>query len=147
MALFENYERRIDKISAVLKEYGISSVEECKDKTIKTAKAVVTGVLAYEFINGLVSQLETDKINVYAIKNNFFGEKITVCGLVTATDIIEQLKDKPLGEVLLIPKSMLRHDDDVFLDNLTVSDVEKALNIKIEAVENDGFELLDKLLK
>ena len=123
------------------------AVEECKDKTVKTAKAVVTGVLAYEFINGLVSQLETDKINVYAVKNNFFGEKITVCGLVTATDIIEQLKDKPLGEVLLIPKSMLRHDDDVFLDNLTVSDVEKALNIKIEAVENDGFELLDKLLK
>jgi len=123
------------------------AVEECKDKTVKTAKAVVTGVLAYEFINGLVSRLETDKINVYAVKNNFFGEKITVCGLVTATDIIEQLKDKPLGEVLLIPKSMLRHDDDVFLDNLTVSDVEKALNIKIKAVENDGFELLDKLLK
>ena len=134
-------------LCASLKSEFNDAIDECKNKTVKTEKTVVTGILAYDFIKGLVSKLDTEKINIYAIKNNFFGEKITVCGLVTATDIIEQLKDKPLGETLLIPKSMLRHDEDVFLDNLTVSDVEKALNVKVEAVENDGYELLDKLLK
>ncbi len=143
---FPQIENGVGLCASLASEFN-DTIDECKNKTVKTEKTVVTGILAYDFIKGLVSKLNTDKINIYAIKNNFFGEKITVCGLVTATDIIEQLKDKPLGEVLLIPKSMLRHDEDVFLDNLTVSDVEKALNVKVEAVENDGYELLDKLLK
>ena len=82
----------------------------------------------------------------YCIENNFFGEKITVSGLITATDIINQLKGKELGKELLIPISMLRHDENVFLDNLTTTDIEKALGVKVVVVENDGFDLLEKLL-
>ncbi len=113
---------------------------------VKTSKTVVTGVLAYDFICTLVSKLNTDKIKVAAIKNDFFGENITVSGLVTAGDIIKQLNGKDLGDEILIPISMLRHDEDVFLDNLTISDVEKELNIKVVVVENDGYDFLEKLL-
>ena len=108
---------------------------------------MVTGYLAYDFIKGLVAELEAEKIHVEKIKNNFFGEKITVSGLVTGGDIIKQLKGKVLGKYLLIPVSMLRHDEEVFLDNTTVSDVERELRVKVRIVGNDGFELLDELLK
>ena len=80
------------------------------------------------------------------IKNNFFGGKITVAGLVTATDIEEQLKDQDLGEELLIPAVMLRDGGDMFLDSVTVEELSKKLNIKITPVNNDGYELLDAVL-
>ncbi len=113
---------------------------------VKTEKTVVTGTLANDFICSLTDKLKSDKIHVTAIKNEFFGEKITVSGLVTGGDIIKQLKGKDLGEVLLIPISMLRHDEDVFLDNLTISDIEKALDIKVKVVESDGFDFFRKLI-
>ncbi len=114
---------------------------------VNTPKTVITGVLAYDFICNLVSKLNSGKIKVEAIKNNFFGENITVSGLVTAGDIIKQLKGKDLGEEILIPISMLRHDEDVFLDNLTTGDVERELNTKVVVVENDGYDFVQKLLK
>lgn len=86
------------------------------------------------------------KINTEKIINNFFGETITVAGLITAGDLINQLKGKNLGDELIIPKVMLKADEPVFLDDLTVSDVEKALNIKVTASANDGYEYLNKLL-
>lgn len=118
---------------------------EHKKAEPKTKKSIATGVLAYDFICELIAMLKTDKISVYKIKNGFFGENITVSGLLTGGDLISQLKDRELGDELIITKSMLRHDEDIFLDNLTVGDVEKALGVKIIAVENDGFELLDVL--
>ncbi len=123
------------------------AMSQCKNKKVKSKKTVVTGVLAFDFIKDLVGKLDSDKINVVKIKNTFFGDKITVSGLVTAGDIIEQLKEEELGEFILIPKAMLRHDDDVFLDNLTVSDVEKALGVKVVPVNSDGFDFLNELLK
>lgn len=122
------------------------ALESATDLSVKTKKTVVTGVLAFDFISSLAEKLNSDKISVFSVKNDFFGEKITVSGLVTATDIINQLKGKDLGEEILIPTSMLRHDDNVFLDNLTTIDLEKALNVKVVTVENDGFQFLEKLL-
>ena len=84
--------------------------------------------------------------NVYKITYHFFGETITVSGLITATDIISQLKDKPLGDALLLTTSMFKRDTDVFLDDMTIPDVEKALGVKVIVTENDGFDLLDKIL-
>ncbi len=112
---------------------------------IKKQKTIITGVLVQDFIKSLISKLDNTKINVIAIKNNFFGDKITVSGLVTAGDIINQLQGKELGDEILIPVSMLRHDEDVFLDNLKISDIEKALNIKVVVVENDGYDFVEKL--
>ncbi|MCL2693540.1 MAG: DUF512 domain-containing protein [Oscillospiraceae bacterium] len=100
-------------------------------------KSIATGVLAAPFIKKLVGE----NAQVHAIKNNFFGESVTVAGLVTGRDLIEQLRSKDLGEELLIPAAMLRAGEDVFLDDMTVADVEKALGVKVTAVNTDGGEL------
>ena len=81
-------------------------------------------------------------LQVYEIRNDFFGECITVSGLITAQDLIAQLKDQELGEELLLPCNMLRSGEDVFLDDLTVADVEKALQTKLRIVESDGCDFV-----
>ncbi len=122
------------------------AVEMSEDICVKSPKTVVTGFLAYDFIQCLVSKLGSDKIKVKRIKNNFFGERITVSGLVVGSDIIEQLKGEDLGQYLLIPVSMLKHEENVFLDNTTVSDVEDALGVEVVVVNNDGYDFLECLL-
>ena len=122
------------------------AIEDRKKIRVKTPKTVVTGELAFDFVSKLISKINSDKINIFSIKNDFFGEKITVSGLVTATDIISQLQGKELGKELLIPISMLRRDENIFLDNLTTTNIETALGVKVVVVENDGFDLLGKLL-
>lgn len=82
-------------------------------------------------------------ILVYAIRNDFFGETITVSGLITGQDLIAQLKERQqagedLGEALLIPSNMLRSGEQVFLDDVTVGDVEQALGLTVKAVESGG---------
>ena len=143
---FPQIENGVGLCTSMKWEYGMA-LEDCEDTAVHTEKSIATGVLAYDFICGLVNRLGSDKIRVYSIKNNFFGEHITVSGLVTGGDIIVQLKDKPIGEMLLIPTAMLRHDEDIFLDNVTVAEVENALGVKIVKVQNDGFEFLEALLK
>ncbi|MDO5125851.1 MAG: DUF512 domain-containing protein, partial [Ruminococcus sp.] len=120
--------------------------EQIDDRTV----VLVTGVAAYDFhlriAKKIMGKFPNVKINVEKIINHFFGETITVAGLITAGDMIDQLKGKELGDELVIPKVMLKADEPIFLDDLTVSDVEKELGIKITASANDGYEYLDKLL-
>jgi putative radical SAM enzyme (TIGR03279 family) len=113
--------------------------------------SVATGEAAYPLIKKLVD-IATKKwhnlnCNVYAVKNNFFGGKITVTGLVTGGDIINQLKGEELGEKLLISDNMLRHEKDKFLDDITVKELEKALGVQVCAVENDGAEFIKALIE
>ena len=112
--------------------------------------SLATGEAAYPFIKEIVDNIENKwdnlKCNVFMIKNNFFGGEITVAGLVTATDIKEQLSGKDLGEELLIPSVMLRDGGDMFLDSITLEELSKDLNIKITPTDNDGYDLLDKVL-
>lgn len=122
------------------------ALEDHEDIIVENEKTVVTGFLAYDFICGLVSKLKSDKISVKKIKNTFFGESITVSGLVTGGDIITQLKGEKLGKYLLIPINMLKHEEAVFLDNTTVSDVEKALNVTVQVVANDGYAFFESLI-
>jgi len=116
----------------------------------KVKKTVVTGVAAYPLINEIVSKAKNKwqdlDCQVIAIKNDFFGEQITVAGLVTGRDIINQVSGKDLGEKLLIPSSMLRHENDMFLDDVTVCELEEKLKIKVVAIENDGYELIEEIL-
>ena len=133
-------------LCASLKWEFDNAFEEAENLNVKSEKTLVTGFLAYDFIKGLVERLGSEKIKVKKIKNTFFGENITVSGLVTGGDIIEQLKGEKLGDYLLIPISMLKHEENVFLDDMTVDDVENALNVKVVKVNNEGYELLDKLL-
>ena len=82
---------------------------------------------------------------VYPIANRFFGETITVAGLVTGGDLIEQLRGKELGQRLLIPASMLRSGENVFLDDISTGDVERELGVPVVPVPQDGYELLDAI--
>lgn len=112
--------------------------------------SVVTGEAAYPLIKDIVDRTSAKWHNlnatVYPIKNDFFGGYITVTGLVTATDIIKQLKGKRLGSELLIPAVMLRREGDMFLDDLTLADVERELGVRTRVVETDGKSLVDALL-
>lgn len=114
-----------------------------------TPFTIATGVSAAPFLREMVDMArqtwDNVKGTVYAIRNTFFGETIVVSGLVTGGDLIAQLKDRPLEKRLLIPANMLRSGERVFLDDVTVDDVERALNVQVTVVGQDGYELCDAM--
>lgn len=122
--------------------------EDARD--INRTVTVATGCAAYPLISRLC-KLAEDKfnglnINVIKINNDFFGETVTVAGLITGKDYIAQLKDVSLGDELLIPLVSLRNEGDKFLDDVTVEELSDALNINVCTVRNDGYEFLDKII-
>lgn len=134
----------------------LASMEAEFNEAVKSAKynengkktAVATGKIAYNFINGLVEKLKmmyNINAEVYAVENNFFGGEVSVSGLICGSDLIEQLKTKEFDR-LLITKSMLKADEPIFLDDVTVKEAEKALNAEIIPVENDGYDFVKKVL-
>lgn len=116
----------------------------------KRRLSIATGEAAYGFISeiaaALCERLPDTQINVYKIKNDFFGENITVAGLITGTDLKAQLKDKELGDKLYIPSVMLRYENDLFLDNVSINELSEYLGVDIETVNNSGYELIEKLM-
>ncbi len=123
--------------------------EQTKSR-VKRIVTVATGKSAYDMLSGLSERIMQEfphvQINCHAIRNDFFGEQITVSGLITGQDLIAQLKGKDLGEVLLLPENMLKCNEDVFLDDMTVSEVEKALQVKTDIVKSSGQAFLYKAL-
>lgn len=123
------------------------------DEFVKKEEVIslATGKLAYPYLKKMCETVENMvsglKINVYAITNEFFGENITVSGLLTGQDIIDQMKEKEIGERLLLPINVLRSGEDVFLDDIRVQDVEKALQVKVDIVKSSGYDFLDAILK
>lgn len=115
-----------------------------------THVSIATGYAAYPYISDMCAQLcklfPELEISVYAIKNNFFGEHITVAGLLTGKDLYEQLKDKELGERLIIPANALRYDRDLFLCGMSVDELSEKLNVEIIPNENDGYSLIFAIL-
>lgn len=112
--------------------------------------SIATGVSPYLYIKEMAGKLQ-DKyknlnINIYKIENNFFGKNVTVTGLLTGQDIFEQLKDKELGDELLLSRSMLRSGEEVLLDDYTISDLEQKLNVRVNIVENSGKDFVIKIL-
>lgn len=113
--------------------------------------SVVTGLLAKDYVKECTAKIcslfDNVCFDVYAIKNDFFGEYITVAGLLTGQDIITQLKGKDLGGHLLIPDCMMKADEEIFLDNVTVSELEGALQVRCHIVKSNGSDLVDFILK
>jgi NifB/MoaA-like Fe-S oxidoreductase len=109
----------------------------------------VTGTLAEPYIRKLAGAVREKYPNVQAevipVINHFFGELITVSGLLTGQDILEQLKGRDLGDELLLPENMLRSGERVLLDDVTVEDLEVSLQIKVRIVESDGQSLVRAL--
>lgn len=117
---------------------------------LKREISMATGKLAYPYIKQFADRVmelcDGLKVHVYAITNEFFGEMITVSGLITGQDIVKQLKDQPLGEVLYLPENILRSGEEVFLDNLTISDVQNSLQVPLDIVKSNGYELISSML-
>ena len=112
--------------------------------------SLATGTAAYGHIHGLTQALTARvpglTVHVYPIKNNFFGESVTVAGLLTGQDVRDQLTGQPLGEELLFPAVMLRADGDVFLDDMTPTELSDTLGVPVRATESDGADLIRGLL-
>ena len=85
-------------------------------------------------------------LQVVAIRNDFFGERITVSGLLTGQDLIAQLKDLSLGEKLLLPQNILRSGENYFLDDITVPELEETLQVKVDIVKSSGQDFVDSIL-
>ncbi|MBO5735206.1 MAG: DUF512 domain-containing protein [Clostridia bacterium] len=126
------------------------ALADCETEDVSRHLSIATGMLAKSHMEHLASlamaRFPSLRVDVHAIVNHFFGETITVSGLVTGGDLIAQLKGKELGDTLLIPENMLRHEGDLFLDNVSVSDVENALHVTLGVTSRDGEDLLHHFL-
>lgn len=145
----------IDEFNEALANVKNDIKNSSLDMNLSKTLSIATGKLTYPTINNFASQImevfPMMKINVYCIRNDFFGETITVSGLITGQDLIKQLKERKdngedLGDVLQIPSNMLRMGEQVFLDDVSVSDVENALGMKVVAVESGGQEFIDAII-
>lgn len=111
---------------------------------------IATGVAAYPFLKGMTDMVSRKisglSCEVKAIRNDFFGEEITVAGLVTGGDLIAQLKGKLDCDELLLCSNMLRSEGDLFLDDVSIPDVQETLGVRVRVVENDGYAVVDALM-
>lgn len=116
----------------------------------KREVSIATAKLAYETIQYFAEEIQKKFpnicIHVYCITNHFFGELITVTGLLTAGDLIEQLKDQPLGEGLLLPENVLKADEAIFLDDMTLFDFQKTLQVPVDIVKSNGQDFIEKVI-
>ena len=143
-------------------ENGVGMVRLLEEEVVQTLagmtgddrkihRTIATGELAAPFLRKHVESVRKKypnvDIQVLAIKNEFFGGKITVAGLITGTDLISQLKGKDLGDRLLLTNHMLKSGELVFLDDVTVDDVQNALQIKVSIVESSGADFVSSLIE
>ena len=105
---------------------------------------VATGTLCAQFLRQMIDKMPDNNCEIVPVKNIFFGETVTVSGLITGTDLISALREKDIGEALIIPSNMLRAGTDMFLDDVTVCDVEKALSCNV-LVSYNGYDLAEKI--
>lgn len=146
---FPQIENGVGLVASMKEEFDAAIRLVEKKEYERKSVILATGEITGEFISSLAKQLQEITgidIRVKPIKNNFFGGEVNVSGLVVGRDIIEQLRDEEKADVLIIPQSMLRDDDGIFLDDTTVADVEEALGMKIVSVINDGYEFIEKII-
>ena len=153
----ENYDGYIQLENGVgmlrlLKEEFTEALESVPgDPELVREISVATGRLAAPFLQQML-ELLTEKypqicVHVYPIRNDFFGEMITVSGLLTGQDLKKQLSVVPLGEKLLLPCNMVRSEEKDFLDDVTVEELEKTLQVRVDIVKSSGTDLLDAIIK
>ena len=136
-------------------EEGLKEVLESPKLLKKLQKntlpvSFATGKLAYPYIKRMADKFRklcpNREIYVYEIENSFFGPMITVSGLITGGDLIDQLSDKPLGQVLYLPQNMLRSGETVFLDDITLEELKKALHVRVDIVKSSGWDMIQTFL-
>ncbi len=137
-------------VCALLEAEFISALNEMQVKMVNRTVTIATGDAAFSLMRKISECAENKftglKVNVVKIKNEFFGETVTVAGLLTGQDLKNQLKNINLGDALLIPRVSLRNEGDKFLDDITIEELSNYLNITIQPVENDGCKLLSMIV-
>lgn len=147
---FEAIENGIGLIAQLREDFRDELEWREADDSIKRTVSIACGTSAAPYLRELMDEAEKKfsgvKVNVYPIVNDFFGEQINVSGLIVGQDLHNQLKDKPLGDALLISSAMLRFENDLFLDDVHIDDLSRKLHIKIYPIHNDGVMLLNAVL-
>ncbi len=145
---FPQLDNGVGMIACLDREFS-DALEDCISDSRRREFSIATGVAAYDIMKSVAdrfcSRFVNSEINVYCIKNSFFGESVTVSGLITGNDLIESLKQQRFdGRYLFIPSVMLKSmSEPIFLDDVTVSQVESALNTKIVVTSCDAYSLFD----
>ena len=152
---YEDYpqiENGVGLIRSMLEEFNIAlrdADELSASLTEKRRVAIATGTAAYPTVSLMAERVmklnENIHVDVYPIKNEFFGESITVSGLLTGKDILSQLCGKINCDELLLPSAALRHPEMDFLCGMTLKELSQKLGVKIRVTENDGFDFLDAI--
>ena len=148
---FDQYENGVGMWS-YLRDGFLDALEYEQDDGKYDSVSIATGRLAAPLISELAERFTRRfpgrEVRVFAVRNDFFGETVTVAGLTTGTDLIKQLSvyKSELGSRLLIPKAMLKADEDIFLDDVELSAVSEALGVPVCPVGDEPEELLDMLL-
>ena len=146
---YSQYENGVGMLRSLADEFH-AAMGDAQPESLPRTVTIATGYSPHAFLSALTKEAEEKweglTCNVIPIRNDFFGESITVTGLITGQDLIAQLRGKSLGDELLLSSCMIRRDSDVFLDDVTIGEVEAALGVKIRLVTNDGYELLDAIL-
>ena len=153
---YEGYpqiENGVGMLTSLLTEFGIETdyIEEYLEKYQAPRRvSVVTGMAAKDQIidrcDRLCKIIDGLEIKVYPIVNDFFGHEITVSGLLTGTDIYNQLKDKNLLDELILPPNVLRSEGDLFLCGMSIGELSEKLNVKIRLSGNDGAGFISAML-
>ena len=147
---FEAIENGIGLIAQLREDFHDELEWREADDTIQRTVSIACGTSAAPYLRELMDEAQQKfpgvKVNVYPIVNDFFGEQINVSGLIVGQDLYNQLKDKSLGDVLLISSAMLRFENDLFLDDVHIDDISRKLNIEIYPIHNDGVMLLNAVL-
>ncbi len=139
-------ENGVGMLRLLQEEFAEALAEAAGDAGLEKTVSIATGRLAAPQIEHLVAGLAEKypkvTVHVYAIRNDFFGERITVSGLLTGQDLEKQLSVVPLGEKLLLPCNVVRSEEQDFLDDMTVAELEKTLQVPIDIVKSSGADLL-----
>ncbi|MCM1121066.1 MAG: DUF512 domain-containing protein [Eubacterium sp.] len=148
-------ENGVGMLRLLMDEFAEAMEEETKQDNdryagVREELSMATGRLAYPFIldmaGTMMEKFDGLDIHVYAVNNDFFGEQITVSGLLTGRDIMNQLRGQKLGDRLLLPQNVLRSGEDYLLDDITVGEMEKTLQVKIDIVKSSGYDFVHTVL-
>ena len=134
----------------LMTEEVTAALEELEGDEKEDELSIATGVLPAGYLKRYLDQIREKfpgrTVHLYPIVNRFFGESITVAGLVTGTDLIDQLKGQPLGKRLLLPECMFRSGEEVFLDDVTRQELQNALQVPVNIVKSSGQDFVNAVL-
>ena len=141
---FPQFENGVGLLAQLRDEFE-SAVRFDPDESGNRPRRVImaTGTSVAPFMRELLHKHPVSgvDITIKPIVNRFFGETVTVSGLITGQDLVAQLKGEKADEIL-ITKSMLREGEDIFLDDMTLEQAQSELGITIRPIHNDGADLL-----